>query len=124
GTRQPPATRTYYYRVNLNLAAHPSSAHDSESQLSGSTGATVTAHTLENGDTSIHFTLHMDFGGTLTASIAAWAITDQFGNPGAAFSGNYTVEGPTPCLWSSGPDLPFASTRFVGVFFPAVGHFS
>ena len=123
GTFTPPAPGTYDYLVNLNMAADPSSVQDSDLQLSGNTGATVTGHTLENGDTTIHFTLHMDFGGTLTASIAAGAITDQFGNPGAAFSGNYTVEGPTPCLWSSGPDLPFAGTRFVGVFFPANGKF-
>jgi hypothetical protein len=41
--------------------------------------------------------------GTLTASIAAGAITDAFGNPGAAFSANYnvdigTVPYPTPLL--------------------------
>ena len=123
GTFTPPAPATYDYLVNLNMAADPNSVQDSDLQLSGNTFATVTGHTLENGDATIHFTLHMDFGGTLTASIAAGAITDTFGNPGAAFSGNYTVEGPTPCLWSSGPDLPFAGTRFVGVFFPANGKF-
>jgi hypothetical protein len=32
---------------------------------------------------------------------------------------------PTPaaCSWGPGPDLPFAGTRFVGVFFPANGKF-
>jgi hypothetical protein len=38
----------------------------------------------------------MNSGTELTASIAAGAITDQFGNPGAAFSGNYAVEGCPP----------------------------
>src|SRR5205814_36718 len=56
----------------------------------------VTGHSLMNGDTTIRFTLHMNFGGTLTASIAAGAITDTFGNPTTAFSGTYTIEGCPP----------------------------
>jgi hypothetical protein len=30
---------------------------------------------------------------------------------------------PSNCSWSAGPDLPFAGTRFAGVFFPANGKF-
>src|SRR5215831_4326493 len=30
---------------------------------------------------------------------------------------------PSSCSWSAGPDLPFAGTRFGGVFFPANGKF-
>ena len=40
---------------------------------------------MVNGNTTARFTLHMNFGGSLSANIAAGAITDQFGNPGAAF---------------------------------------
>ena len=46
-----------------------------------------------NGNMTTRFTLNIPFGGVLRASIAAGAITDQFGNPGAAFSGSYTVQG-------------------------------
>jgi N-acetylneuraminic acid mutarotase len=64
----------------------------------------------------------MNSGGSLAASIAAGAISDQFGNPGAAFSGNYTVEG-NVCGWSPGPDQPSVGVRSVGVYFPANGKF-
>jgi len=83
----------------------------------------VTGHSFENGDTTIHFTLNIAFGGSVIAHIAAGAITDTFGNPNADFSGSYTVDGIPPCTWSAGPDLPFAGTRFGGVFFPANGKF-
>ena len=49
-----------------------------------------------NGNTTARFTLHMNFGGTLTASIGAGAITANICNPNAAFTGNYTVEGCPP----------------------------
>ena len=45
------------------------------------------------GNTTVEFTLNISFGGNLTADIPAGAFTDQFGNPGAAFNGSYTVEG-------------------------------
>ena len=48
--------------------------------------------------------VHMTFGGALTANIAAGAITDT-------------------CTWSSGPDMPSAGVRLVGVYFPANGKF-
>jgi len=123
GTFTPPAPGTYDYRVNLNKAVDEASVQDTDLQLSGNTFASVTGHTFENSDMTIHFTLNIQFGGSLTAHIAAGAITDQNGNPNADFSGSYTVEGIPPCIWSAGPDLPNADTRPVGVFFPANGKF-
>jgi hypothetical protein len=103
GTFTPPAPGTYDYFVNWNMAVDPSSVQDSDLQLSGNTGASVTGHSLENGDTTIHFTLNIPFGGTLSAHIAAGAITDAFGNPNADFSGNYTVEGCPPGQYTITP---------------------
>jgi hypothetical protein len=96
GTFTPPAPGSYDYDVNWNEAVDPASVQDSDLQLSGNTGATVTGHTLMNGDTTIRFTLNIPFGGNLTAHIAAGAITDTVGNPNADFSGSYTVEGCPP----------------------------
>ena len=42
------------------------------------------------------FTLHFNFGGSVTASIGAGAITANGCNPIAAFTGNYTVDGCPP----------------------------
>jgi hypothetical protein len=56
-----------------------------------------------NGDTTIRFTLNITFGGPLTAHIAAGAITDEFGNPNADFSGDYTVEGCPPGQYTITP---------------------
>ena len=53
----------------------------------------------------------------LTGLFLALACVFQFGNPGAAFSGNYTVEGDA-CAWSAGPDMPSVGVRSVGVYFP------
>ncbi len=123
GTFTPPAPGSYTYDVNWNIAVDPNSVQTSDLQVSGNTGATVTAVTVTNGGTTTEFTLQIAFGGSLTAHIAAGAIADMFGNPNADFSGSYTVEGTPTCLWSAGPDLPFAGTRLVGVFFPVNGKF-
>jgi hypothetical protein len=96
GTFSPPAPGTYDYRVNLNIAVDEGSVQDSDLQITGNAGATVTGHTFENSDMTIHFTLSITFGGNLTAHIAAGAMTDTFGNPNADFSGNYSVEGCPP----------------------------
>jgi hypothetical protein len=122
GTFTPPAPNTYMYDVNWNMAVDPMSVQTTDLQLSGNTGATVTNVQVINGTTT-EFTLNIPFGGSLTASIAAGAITDTFGNPNAAFSGNYTVEGPIHCVWSAGPDMPSVGVRLVGVYFPANGKF-
>ena len=96
GTFTPPAPGSYTYDVNWNNPVDPSSVQTSDLQLSGNTGASVTAVTVTNGNMTTEFTLNIPFGGSLTAHIAAGAITDADGNPNADFSGNYTVEGCPP----------------------------
>jgi hypothetical protein len=96
GTFSPPAPGTYQLDVNWNEALDPTSVQTSDLTLSGVPGATVTGVSVINGNMTTRFTLNLQFGGSLTASIAAGAITDQFGNPNNAFSGNYTVPGCTP----------------------------
>jgi hypothetical protein len=96
GTFSPPAPNNYQYDVNFNEAVDPASVQTSDLTVSGNSGPSVTGVSVINGNMTARFTLHMNFGGSLTASIAAGAITDQFGNPGAAFSGNYTVQGCPP----------------------------
>jgi hypothetical protein len=103
GTFTPPAPGTYDYDVNWNMAVDPSSVQDTDLQLSGDTGATVTGHTLMNGDMTVRFMLNIPFGGPLTAHIAAGAITDTLGNPNADFSGSYTVEGCPPRQYTITP---------------------
>ena len=58
----------------------------------------------------------------LTGLFLALAGVFQFGNPSAAFSGNYTVE-EGACGWSAGPDMPSVGVRAVGVYFPPNGKF-
>jgi hypothetical protein len=96
GTFTPQAPGTYTYDVNWNIAVDPSSVTTSDLQVSGNAGATVTAVTVTGGGTTTEFTLQIAFGGSLTAHIAAGAITDTFGNPNTDFSGNYTVAGCPP----------------------------
>ena len=96
GTFNPPAPSNYNYDVNFNKAVDPASVSDSDLMLSGNSGPSVTGHSFLNANTTIRFTLHMNFGGALNASIAAGAITDAFGNPNAAFAGTYTVAGCPP----------------------------
>ena len=96
GTFSPPAPGTYQYDLNWNEALDPTSVQTSDLTLSGVPGATVTGVSVINGNMTTRFTLNIPFGASLAASIAAGAITDQFGNPGNAFSGNYTVPGCSP----------------------------
>jgi hypothetical protein len=96
GTFTPPAPNNYNYDVNFNEAVSPASVQDGDLMVSGNSGPSVTGHSLLNGNTTVRFNLHMNFGGALTASIPAGAITDAFGNPGTAFSGSYTVQGCPP----------------------------
>ena len=56
----------------------------------------MTNVSVVNGNMTARFTLHMNSGRQVTASIAAGAITDQYCNTNAAFTGNYTVEGCPP----------------------------
>ena len=92
GTFTGPGTRTY--DVNWNIAVDPTSVQASDLTLSG-VPATVTNVSVINGNMTTEFTINFTgiFSGTLTASIAAGAITDTFGNPSAAFSGNYNYVG-------------------------------
>src|SRR5207245_10434671 len=60
---------------------------------SGMPGAAVTSATVLRNGTVVEFTITGITGeGTLTASIAAGAISDTFGNPGAAFSASYGAD--------------------------------
>jgi hypothetical protein len=116
GTFEPPAPSTYQYDVNFNEAVDPASVQTSDLMLSGNTGAIATAVSVINGNTTARFTLSISFGGALTASIAAGAITDQFGNPGAAFSGMYTVDGcpPSQYVITPGTDAIVPGTTDTG----------
>jgi hypothetical protein len=96
GTFSPPAPGTYQFDVNWNDALDPTSVQTSDLTLSGVPGATVTGVSVINGNMTTRFTLNIPSGGSLTASMVAGAITDQFGNPNNAFSGNYTVTGCLP----------------------------
>jgi N-acetylneuraminic acid mutarotase len=108
--------------VHWNIPVLPASVQTTDLQLSGNTGGTVTAVSVSPDGMTTTFTLNIPFGGSLTAHIAAGAITDTFGNPNADFSGNYTVGG-CPPSWSAGPNLPTVLIRAVGVFFPDDGNF-
>ena len=77
GTFTPPAPGSYTYDVNWNNPVDPTSVQTSDLQLSGNTGATVTAVTVTNGNMTTEFTLNIRFGGSLTANIAAGAITER-----------------------------------------------
>jgi hypothetical protein len=92
GTFSGPATRTY--DVNFNEPFDPASLQTTDLTLSG-VAATVTNVTATNGNMTAEFTINFTdiFSGTLTASIAAGAITDPDGNPCAAFSGQYQYNG-------------------------------
>ena len=96
GTFSPPAPNNYQYDVNFNEAVDAASVQTSDLTVSGTGVPSVTGVSVISGNMTARFTLHMNFGGSLSASIAAGAIADQFGNPGAAFSGSYTVAGCPP----------------------------
>src|SRR5262249_26386320 len=83
----------FTYDVNFNEPVDPSSVQTTDLVLSGIAGAFVSAVTVLRGNTTVRFTLGgITAEGTLTASIAAGAITDAFGNPGAVFSASYTTD--------------------------------
>jgi hypothetical protein len=92
----------FTYDVNFNEPIDPASVQTSDLALSGIAGAVVTGVNVLPGNTTARFTISgITTEGSLTASIAAGAITDAFGNPGAAFAANYqvdvgTVAYPTP----------------------------
>ncbi len=94
GTFSPPAPGDYQYAVNFNQAIDPGSVQTSDLTLTGNVGGSVTAVSV-NGSTAT-FTVHFNFGGSVTANIGAGAITANGCNVNAAFTGNYTVEGCPP----------------------------
>jgi hypothetical protein len=112
GTFFPPAPGTYSYDVNWNKPVDPASVQPTDLTLSGIQGASVTAVAAINGNLTTEFTLNIPIGGSLTASIAAGAITAQSGQPNVAFSGSYPVSpwtprpSPTPRLHSTPPPRP------------------
>ena len=93
GTFSPAAPATYQYDLNWNEAVDPNSVQAGDLQLIGTLGARATNVQVINSNMTTRFTVHVPSGGGLRASIAAGAVSDQFGNPGAAFAGNYTVQG-------------------------------
>ena len=87
GTFTPPAPGNYNYDVNFNQPVDPASVQDSDLMVSGNSGPSVTGHSLLNGNMTVRFTLHMNFGGILTATLGAGAITANTCNGNAAFTG-------------------------------------
>jgi Bacterial Ig-like domain len=98
GTFDPPGPATYTYDMNFNEPVDPASVQTSDLHLSGVPGSTVTAVSVINGDMTAEFTIQINsiFSGTLTINLPAGAVTDQFGNPGAAFTGTYQYVGNAP----------------------------
>src|SRR5882724_1064101 len=99
GTFSPPAPGTYSYDVNWDQPIDPLSVQPTDLTLSGIQGATVTGVAVIHENLTTEFTLNIPTGGSLRASIAAGAITDQLGQPNVAFSGSYPVSPfapPTP----------------------------
>src|SRR4030095_16104375 len=78
-------------RVNFGQLVDPASVQPPDLTLSGIPGATVTGVTVIHDNFTTEFTLDIPTGGSLTASIAAGAITDQYGQPNVAFSASYPV---------------------------------
>ena len=82
--------------MNFNQAIDPASVTTSDLTLTGNVGGSVTNVQVVNGNTTARFTVHFNFGGSVTASIGAGAVTANGCNPNAAFTGTYTVEGCPP----------------------------
>ena len=98
GTFDPPGPADYTFDMNFNEEVDPSSVQTSDLHFSGVAGTSVTAVNVINGNLTAEFTIHIGsiFSGTLTVNLPAGAITDQFGNANAAFTGNYEYVGTAP----------------------------
>src|SRR5207245_6312845 len=105
---------SYPFDMNFNEPVDESSVQDSDLHLSGVPGTTVTGHSFSPDDITVTFTLSFTsiFSGTLTVTLPAGAITDQFGNGNTAFTGTYQYVGTAPpgcgLLVGSGMTLGFA----------------
>jgi hypothetical protein len=85
------------YDVTFNQPIDPASVRLDDLQLSCIAGSSVTAASVLPGNRTVRFTINIPSEGALTTAIPAKAITDAFGNVGAAFTGVYVVEnGSTP----------------------------
>jgi hypothetical protein len=98
GTFSPPAPNDYQYDVNFDQAVDPTSVTTSDLMITGNVGGSVTNVQVVNNNMTARFTLHFNFGGSVTLSIAAGAIAAQSPtcNTNAPFTGTYTIQGPTP----------------------------
>jgi hypothetical protein len=104
GTFTPPAPGDYMYDVNWNTAVDPNSVQTSDLSCTGNVGCSVTNVTVINNNMTTEFTVHFSFGGSVTMSIAAGAITapaPQTCNTNVAFTGNYTVSGCPPAGYTT-----------------------
>lgn len=90
------------YDVTWSEPVDPVSVQASDLNLSGIPGAAVSGVSVLPGNTTLRFTITgAATEATLVASIAAGAINDAYGNPGASFTANYhtdigTVAYPVP----------------------------
>ncbi|MCU0963102.1 MAG: S8 family serine peptidase, partial [Pirellulaceae bacterium] len=83
----------FSYDVHFNEPVDPNSISTSDLLLTGLDGAAVHGATVAPDGTTATFVIEGIGGeGTLVAQIAAGAITDVYGNPGAAFSASYVVD--------------------------------
>ena len=116
GTFTPPAPGDYTYDVNFNQSIDPASVATSDLTITGNAGGSVTAVSVINGNTTARFTVHFNFGGSATLSIAAGAITSSGCNGNAAFTGNYTIGGcpPSQYVITSGTDTIVAGATDTG----------
>jgi hypothetical protein len=98
GTFDPPGPASYTYDMNFNEPVDPASVQTSDLHFSGVPVTSVTNVQVINGNMTAEFTIQINsiFSGTLTINLPAGAITDQFGNPNAAFTGNYEYVGTAP----------------------------
>ena len=95
----PPSNSTFTlpgpfnYEVTFNEPVAPASVKTTSLVLSGIAGATVTGVMVLPGNTTVRFILDgITAEGTLTASLAAGAVTDTAGNPSTAYSASYSVD--------------------------------
>src|SRR5262249_32698436 len=88
----------FTYDVNFNEPVDPASVQTTDLTVSGIAGASVSGVSVLPGNTTVRFTTGgIPTEGALAASIVAGAISDAFGNPGAASSASYSTDiGPVP----------------------------